>query len=307
MILCADALEGLASLPSGIADCCVTSPPYWGLRDYGTNGQTGLERTPQEYVARLVAIFREVHRVLRPDGSLWLNLGDSYASKARGSDKGWEKSRLTNPGTQQKVQAAALRRTGERHRGKSAGLKNKDLVGIPWMVAFALRADGWHLRCDVIWDKPNCMPASMKDRPTRSHEYLFLLSKAERYHYDAAAVREADVGGDHRRNVLHKPEPSGGLMAPHRGIRKAAGRNGEGRNRRSVWRITTKPFRGAHFAVFPPQLIEPCILASSRPGGIVLDPFGGAGTTQLVAEKHGRCAILIDNNLGCCRMAANRR
>ncbi|HZN91372.1 MAG TPA: site-specific DNA-methyltransferase, partial [Myxococcales bacterium] len=244
MILCGDALATLSALPSGSVDCCVTSPPYWGLRDYGTDGQLGLERAPGEYVAKLVAIFREVRRVLATDGTLWLNLGDSYAGSRSGPNVG---STLDGSRRNQDESRAAKRAmTASRRRDdqpiprsdvRIAGLKPKDLVGIPWMVAFALRADGWWLRSEVIWHKPNPMPESVKDRPTRAHETLFLLTKAARYYYDGEAVREAvrepDAGADHRRTVLHRPEPSGGLMAPHRGIRKKEGRNGDGRNRRS--------------------------------------------------------------------------
>jgi DNA modification methylase len=185
-----DCREVLANLPAASVQCVVTSPPYWGLRDYGVDGQLGLEDTPEEYVAHLVDVFRAVRRVLRPDGTLWLNLGDSYAAKRRGSDLGWAKSRLTNPGTLQKAQAAALRDTGERHRGKGAGVKEKDLIGIPWRVAFALQEDGWYLRSDIIWAKTNPMPESVTDRPTKAHEYLFLLTPSPRYFYDADAIRE---------------------------------------------------------------------------------------------------------------------
>lgn len=267
-VLEGDCIERMAELEDESIQTCITSPPYWGLRDYGVEGQIGLEGSIEEFVAKMVEVFAQVWRVLRSDGTLWLNLGDRYAAKARGSDVGWAKSRLTNPGGSQKAQAASLRRTGERHRGKASGLKNKDLVGIPWLVAFALRADGWYLRRDIIWSKPNPMPESVTDRPTSAHEYLFLLTKAPRYFYDAEAIREPDSGQDHARNVLTgQPslEPSNGVGSPHRGLRTPAGRDGLGRNRRSVWEIATQPFPDAHFATFPLKLVEPCILAGSSP------------------------------------------
>ncbi len=308
-VIAGDCRTVLDGLPDEIAQTVVTSPPYWGLRDYGVDGQIGLEDDPDDYVQALVDVFRSVRRVLRDDGTVWLNLGDTYAAKARGSDVGWDRSRLTNPGTQQKAQAAALRSTGERHRGKSAGLKEKDLIGIPWMIAFALRADGWYLRSDVIWHKPNGMPESVRDRPTRAHEHIFLLSKRARYVYDADAIREPDKGRDHPRTVFDgQPslEPTGGLMAPHRGLRTPASRDGTGANKRDVWTVTTKPYGGAHFAAFPPDLIEPCVLAGAPRGAIVLDPFAGAGTTGLVAVRHGRAFVGIELNAEYAALARDR-
>ena len=275
------------------AQTCITSPPYFGLRDYGVEGQIGLEPTPTEYVERLVEVFRAVRDVLADDGTLWLNLGDSYVS--------------VGTGTQGANGAMATRRVAQVRDRKTLystvsrppsvpGVPPKNLIGIPWRVAFALQADGWYLRSDIIWHKTNAMPESVTDRPTKAHEYLFLLAKSERYYYDIDAIREPDGAHDHPRNVLHAPEPTGGLMAPHRGIRSLDGRNGAGRNKRSVWTIPTQPFCGAHFATFPRALIEPCILAGCAAGGVVLDPFMGSGTTGQVATDLGRRFIGCELN-----------
>lgn len=329
-----DVLEILKTFPDESIHCCVTSPPYWGLRDYGVEGQIGLEKTPEEYVSKMVEVFREVKRVLRKDGTLWLNLGDSYAMKF-GGGKG-RKSGTTK---------AAVDEIEKPPREIPPGLKPKDLVGIPWMVAFALRADGWYLRQDIIWHKPNCMPESVKDRCTKAHEYIFLLSKNRKYYYDNEAIKEDAKTGK--------------------------------RNKRSVWTVTTKPFKGAHFAVFPEDLIEPCILAGTSPQAceicgapwervverkrfkrnelppsdpryrpnvyqgayngingkgdagytetktigwqptctcqnegkgrcIVLDPFMGSGTTAVVALKHNRNYIGIELNPEYIKIAEKR-
>ncbi len=263
---------------------CVTSPPYFGLRDYGVEGQIGLEPTPVEYVERMVDVFRAVRDVLAADGTVWVNLGDSYTGNGGQSPQ----SGPLFKGRRRQRENICLHL-----RGKGEGFKPKDLMGIPWRVALALQADGWYLRSDIIWHKPNPMPESVTDRPTKAHEYLFLLSKSEHYYYDADAIREPDSGQDHPRNVLDLREPTGGLMSPHRGIHRAEGRNGKGRNKRSVWTIAPRPFRGAHFAVFPPALVEPCVLAGSRPSDTVLDPFMGSGTTAQVATRFGR------NFIGC--------
>lgn len=286
-IIQGDALEVLRTLPAGSVHCCITSPPYWGLRDYGVAGQLGLESTPEEYTARLVEIFREVRRVLRDDGTAWLNLGDSYA----GSGKGPSNAYARPAQCMSNVSAAP-----NRWISIPSGIKPKDLIGIPWRVAFALQADGWYLRSDIIWSKPNPMPESVTDRPTKAHEYIFLLSKSARYHYDADAVREPDGYTDHPRNTINPPEPSGGLLREHMGIRKAEGRSGTGRNRRTVWTVPTQPYTGAHFAVFPPELIRPCVLAGCPVGGTVLDPFAGSGTTGLVALQNGRAFLGIELN-----------
>ena len=291
-LLQGDCLSVLATLPDQSVQCCVTSPPYYGLRNYGVDGQIGLEPTPDVYVAKLVAVFREVRRVLRDDGVLWLNLGDSYVS---------------NPGDRAKVGGFQGNASPERIAAESSmsmnkhtsGLKPKDLIGIPWMVAFALRADGWFLRQDIIWHKPNPMPESVKDRCTKAHEYIFLLAKSQKYYYDAEAVSEpvSPNSIERAKYGLDTDRPSAGVAGFH--TEKMGDRfvkeNGT-RNRRSVWTVTTKPFKGAHFATFPPDLIEPCILAGSAAGDTVLDPFNGAGTTGLVALKHGRKYIGIELN-----------
>lgn len=321
-----DALEVLRGLPAGSVASCVTSPPYYGLRDYGVTGQIGLEPTVGAYVERLRELFAEVRRVLAEDGTLWLNLGDSYASKARGTDAGWDKSRLTNPGTVQKAQAAALRKTGERHRGKSEGIGEKNLIGIPWRVAFALQDDGWTLRNDIIWAKPNAMPESVTDRLNTRHEHVFLFSKRTQYWFNLDPIREPLVrpealtegitfGGSNpdvgrRRGSTYRPsrrdsfaratkeaQVPGQSSSQHRTDRPdvVAG-TPLGRNPGDVWSIPTQPFTEAHFAVMPLALAERCILAGARPGGIVLDPFSGSGTTGLAATKHGRRYIGIDLN-----------
>jgi DNA modification methylase len=301
VILLGDCRESLAGLPERSVQTCVTSPPYFGLRDYGHDGQIGLEPTPDEFVAALVEVFREVRRVLRDDGTVWLNLGDTY--NAYNGNRG---------------DAKQLNGLADQQRNRISGgsgltvptLKQKDLIGVPWMVAFALRADGWYLRSDIIWNKPNPMPESVTDRPTKAHEYLFLLSKGPRYFYDADAIREADQGTDHaHRNVLNgQPslEPSNGLRSVNGGLRTVDGRNGSGRNKRSVWTVATQPYAGAHFATFPAKLIEPCILAGSRPGDTVLDPFAGSGTTGVVCGWHGREFVGCELNPEYAAMAEQR-
>jgi len=246
----------LKRLPDGFFRCCITSPPYWGLRDYGTAAQIGAEARPEDYIARLRAVFEEVRRVLASDGTLWLNMGDTYTS----GNRGYRAPDKKNP----------VR--GMSYRAKTPpGLKPKDLVGIPWRLALALQEAGWHLRSDIIWEKPNCMPESVKDRPTRAHEYVFLFSKSVKYHYDYESVREPG-----------------------------------GRNRRTVWSIATEPFSGAHFATFPPKLVEPCVLAGSSPGDWVLDPFFGAGTVGVVCEEQRRRYVGIELNPRYVRLAVDR-
>ena len=283
-ILCGDVREQLRTLPPGSARTCVTSPPYWGLRDYGVEGQLGLEPTPDAYVAAMVEVFREVRRVLAEDGTLWLNLGDSYCGGGRGCEgKGWEDGEKKN-----KIAPIET----------PLGMKPKDLVGIPWMVAFALRADGWYLRSDIIWSKPNPMPESVTDRPTKAHEYIFLLSKSAKYYYDAKACAEPTVNTRKPGRGITDTRTTHGTGGGNSGLNNLMSRyhNGDApttRNRRSVWHIATHPYKGAHFATFPPTLIEPCILAGSAPGDTVLDPFLGSGTTLAVAKQHGR------NGIGC--------
>ena len=271
-----DVLKVLKTFPDESIHCCVTSPPYWGLRDYGVEGQLGLEPTPEEYVSKMVEVFREVKRVLRKDGTLWLNLGDSYVTS----------------------------------HGVGNGRKPKDLVGIPWMVAFALRADGWYLRQDIIWHKPNAMPESVTDRCTKAHEYIFLLTKKQKYFYDAEAIKEKQSGEIKTRRF----SSDGGAKARAMGKHISGGNEGTGakwtdtgsRNKRSVWTVATKPFKEAHFATYPPDLIEPCILAGCPEGGVVLDPFMGSGTTGMVAAMYQRNFIGFELNQEYCKMAEKR-
>jgi len=296
-----DCLEGLKLLDDNSIDCCVTSPPYWGLRDYGVEGQIGLESTPEEYVTKMVEVFREVKRVLRKDGTLWLNLGDSYCGT--GNKGEYKDPKYLDGRNGQKV---AL-------NNKIKGLKAKDLVGIPWMVAFALRADGWYLRQDIIWHKPNPMPESVTDRCTKAHEYIFLLSKSERYFYDAEAIKEKGVmtnAGGRQRDTRETHGMGGGndgINKAKERMKKELAENGfVTRNKRSVWTVATKPFKEAHFATFPPDLIEPCILAGCREGGIVLDPFMGSGTTGLVAKQQNKNYIGFEMNSDYCDIANKR-
>lgn len=285
-IINSDALDALRKLPDSCCRTCITSPPYYGLRDYGTDGQIGLENTPDQYIENLVKIFREVRRVLKDDGTLWVNIGDSYTQK--------------------------------------------NLNGIPWLLAFALRSDGWYLRSDIIWQKPNAMPESVKDRPTRALEYIFLLSKSSRYYYDAEAVKEPAVGfynaapagsagtgkPNTRRRGNSRTFRGGGAYTHDRAQHNSATveRESHGlapnesgkRNRRSVWTIATRPYKGAHFATFPEELARPCILAGSRPGDTVLDPFAGSGTTGAVAEQEGRDFIGIEINPDYCEIIRQR-
>src|SRR5690606_6014925 len=260
-LLTGDAIERLSELPDGIAQTCITSPPYFGLRDYGVEGQIGLEKTPQEYVERLVAVFREVRRVLRDDGTLWLNLGDSYA-RTGGTDR--RVSDTAKVGSTRNTLVQMSDRTSK----APSGLKNKDLIGIPWRVAFALQADGWYLRSDIIWHKPNAMPESVKDRPTKAHEYVFLLTKSPRYYYDTEAIKEPLARPE---ELLRKTPAVFGGRNKHGGYgtRKHSGNEYvgtyTGRNRRSVWTIATQPFPDAPFATFPDKLLEPCILAGTSP------------------------------------------
>jgi DNA modification methylase len=316
-ILEGDCIERLRGLPEQSINTCVTSPPYFGLRDYGHDGQIGLEPTPEEYVRKMVEVFREVRRVLRDDGTLWLNLGDSYAAARGGTHQPAE----TLAGGKGGKTDSGSRVNRDRHDGynptrdaAAIGLKHKDLIGIPWRVAFALQADGWYLRQDIIWHKPNPMPESVRDRCTKAHEYIFLMAKSERYFFDCNAIRQPAAENskgktwDERKamgfrgDTKHptKDAIEAGLRIP------SFAPNENGVNRRSVWTVTTKPFKGAHFATFPPDLIEPCILAGCPQDGTVLDPFGGSGTTGIVAKKHGRKAVLIELNPAYAEMARGR-
>jgi len=354
MLYNADCLDLLRSMTSESVNCCITSPPYWGLRDYGVDGQMGLEATPEEFVENMVAVFREVRRVLRSDGTLWLNLGDSYSATGKsggGSQcKRWERCGADTVGPR-----------GGKWSPAPAGLKPKNLVGIPWRVALALQADGWFLRQDIIWHKPNPMPESVKDRCTKAHEYLFLLSKSPRYHYDHAAIKEpagdkgnannfrggAYCNGNKNNGTMGKRTVSGNskVKVPAgwdtgKGAHGNFHKNGRGgsaysfarktategkpgspkqhredrenveyfgtRNKRSVWTIATKPFPEAHFATFPPALVEPCVLAGCPEGGVVLDPFTGAGTVWVVAREHGRDFIGAELNPEYCGITVDR-
>ena len=325
MILLGDCLQVLPTLEAESVQCCVTSPPYWGLRDYGVEGQLGLEATPWEYTVKIVHVFREVRRVLRHDGTLWLNLGDSYASGGRGGGMEGERGekRPSNEG------ALLGRKTAPQ------GLKDKDLVGIPWRVAFALQADGWYLRQDIIWSKPNPMPESVRDRCTKAHEYLFMLAKSERYYFDAEAIQEPfaessiarleQPGLEQQAGSDRVPGKTNGPMkacgpSSYRGSTFTQGKTGRvkptvgqgerveaaGRNKRSVWTVATQPYSEAHFATFPPKLIEPCILAGSKVGDTVLDPFFGSGTVGEVCESLGRKWIGIELNPAYGKLAERR-
>lgn len=316
-----DCLETMRRMPDGIAQTCVTSPPYFGLRDYGHADQIGLEETPSAFVAKLVEVFAEVRRVLRDDGTLWLNLGDSYAGS-------WgAQGHKTTTGVSGVQIANHPKRASNTGSIKEDGLKPKDLMGIPWRVAFALQADGWYLRQDIIWHKPNPMPESVQDRCTKAHEYIFLLSKSPSYYCDMAAVREPAAASSAARwaqNVeaqagservpgktngamkavggpLRKSDSTNASEVPgassHGGLhRKGSEREPDERNKRSVWTVATTPYKGAHFATFPTELIEPCVLAGAPAGGVVLDPFFGSGTTGQVAQNLGRAFIGCELN-----------
>lgn len=321
-IIQGDALTELKKIPDNSIDCVVTSPPYFGLRDYGVRGQSGMEKDPLIYVRGMVKLFRQVRRVLKKDGTVWLNLGDTYANRSRPG--------LSSPMNRDR------RKAGKQKKVKvPAGWKSKDLCGIPWRVALALQKDGWYLRQDIIWHKPNPMPESVNDRCTKSHEYIFLLSKNSRYYFDADAIKEPSTGramgnghnhpgawgqGDEPRTavelqtVKHRKMGSadkriggsGTGLHGHSGNKLANGTILEDRNKRSVWSVGTKPFKGAHFATFPEALIEPMILAGCPRGGVCLDPFMGAGTTAIVALKHGRKYLGIDLSKKYIKMANER-
>ena len=285
-ILFGDCRKTLSAFLPNSARMCVTSPPYYGLRDYGgEDKQIGQEQTPEEYIEEMVNVFRLVRNNLTDDGTLWLNIGDSYYNYRPGKGQALVKQSVAT--NKQDLPDKCARRGN-----KLEGIKEKDLIGIPWMLAFALRADGWYLRQDIIWHKPNPMPESVKDRCTKSHEYLFLLSKNKRYYYDNEAIKEPakDWGTRDRTNGKYHNKGTG--LQPHSGLTKSY----PTKNKRSVWSITNKPYKGSHFATFPPDLIEPCILAGSRKGDIVLDPFMGSGTTAMVAKQLGRYYIGCELN-----------
>lgn len=339
-----DCLASLRVLPPACINTCVTSPPYFGLRDYGVDGQIGLEETPDAYVSKLVNVFREVRRVLRDDGTLWLNLGDSYAAGRGGTSmpaetlaggKGGKGDDTAHRGRLAQVPNGknpnAPIATYQPHRNAGAiGLKHKDLIGIPWRVAFALQQDGWYLRQDIIWHKPNPMPESVRDRCTKAHEYIFLLSKSPKYYFDSEAIKvpasssfakdKRHLTGSNENNdkMGYEDAMAQNPKGPHRLFGKSGNKDRKQRpssdtlqkgaqagsvpwegvtaNKRSVWTVTTKPYKGAHFATFPPDLIEPCVLAGCPAGGVVLDPFAGSGTTLQVAVKHGRYGLGLELN-----------
>jgi len=300
-ILFGDCLQTLKQFDEK-ARCCITSPPYYGLRDYGGEDcQIGQEESPEEYIQKLVKVFQEVRKNLTEDGTLWLNIGDSYYNYRPGKGQALVKQSVAT--NKQDLPDKCARRGN-----KLEGLKEKDLIGIPWMLAFALRADGWYLRQDIIWHKPNPMPESVKDRCTKSHEYLFLLSKNKKYYYDHESIKEKAVGerwgGNTPINLNNTKDTNNqfsGLTRPRKMVY-------DKRNKRSVWKVTNRPYKGSHFAVFPPELIKPCILAGSQQNDIILDPFMGSGTTAMVAKELGRYYIgcelhedygnLIKNRIG---------
>lgn len=313
MIIQGNSLTELYKLPSETVDCCVTSPPYYQLRDYGCDEQIGLEKTVDEYIEKLVVVFREVRRILKPDGTLWVNIADSYAGSGKGAANYLDNAKKYKQGTNAGMLGCHIPPT------RADGCKPKDLLGIPWELAFALRADGWYLRQEIIWHKPNCMPESVKDRCTKAHETIFLFSKSKRYYFDWEAIQEPCVGFD-----KSSPRGSKGTFQPNAGRRKGNHKSFRGggantgnsafdnrtdkqnathgntanekglRRKRSVWTVATNGGAVNHYATFPQRLIEPCILAGSREGGIVLDPFAGSGTTGAVAKAYGRDYILIE-------------
>jgi DNA modification methylase len=290
-------ISGLKKLPEKSVNTCITSPPYYGLRDYGNDEQIGLEETPAAFIQKLVDVFREVKRVLQDDGTLWVNIGDSYSSHKDCKSIGQTLAKGTSR-EDAHVMELGKSRVRDSKMLKSQGLKNKDLIGIPWMLAFALRADGWYLRQDIIWHKPNPMPESVTDRCTKAHEYIFLLSKSPKYYYDADAIREdikMEVGETVRFRERKTDKPFGDRNVDTQ-QREVTYDEIKGANKRSVWTVTTKPFSEAHFATFPEDLIVDCIKAGCPRDGIVLDPFMGAGTTALVARSHNRNYIGFELN-----------
>ena len=321
-ILPGDVLNRLKDLDDESVHCVVTSPPYYGLRDYGVEGQIGLEETPEKYVKKMVKVFKEVRRVLRSDGTLWLNLGDSYARSGKGA---WKNKKI-----QKEVYIPDPDSPQCLMNKVPIGLKPKDLIGIPWRVAFALQEDGWWLRQDIIYSKPNPMPESVTDRCTKSHEYIFLLSKSEKYYYDQESIKEpASYSTEERKsrsqdgnkrligngvNAIHpkKSDKQRGHSRRHTGFNERWDQMTKEeqcsgmRNKRSVWTVATRPFPEAHFATFPEELIQPCILAGCPEGGTVLDPFGGSGTTAVVASSFSRNSVLIELNQDYIQMSIKR-
>ena len=288
-----DCLQTMARMDDGSIDCCITSPPYWGLRNYQVEGQVGLESTPEKYSAKMVLIFSEVKRVLKKEGTLWLNLGDSYAGNmSRASEGGRAGYGTPREGIFERI---------------PKGLKSKDLIGIPWRIAFALQADGWYLRSDIIWHKPNPMPESVTDRPTKAHEYIFLMSKNAKYYYDADAIREDISSESYKMLAQDVGSQDGSDRVPFKtnGPMKAVG-GLTGANKRTVWTVTTQPYSEAHFATFPEKLIEPCVLAGCPKDGVIYDPFMGAGTTAKIALRADRNFIGSELNQEYCEIANKR-
>lgn len=290
-IICGDAAEALKSLPPESVNMCVTSPPYYGLRDYGESGQIGIEQTPDEYIARLVKVFDEVYRVLKKDGTLWLNIGDSYAGSGKGP------MTLAKGGKNESV-FDMQNRVYEVPK-KWSGIKPKDLIGIPWLLAFALRERGWYLRSDIIWYKKNCLPESAKDRPTKTYEHIFLLAKSRQYYFDYRAIQEPikEVSRERYKRGRSANSKYVGQQGITRVREDFSDFDQQFRRKRDVWEVSTNTYKmDEHFAMFPERLIEPCILAGSAVGGVVLDPFFGSGTTGAVAKRFGREYIGIDLN-----------
>lgn len=289
-----DCLHGLQAIPDDFVDCVVTSPPYFSLRDYGNDDQIGLEKSPEEYIAKLVAVFREVHRVLKPTGTVWLNIGDCYAGGNRGSAEYPENAKKYKQGTNK---GSLKRKTAYKYQ---TICKDKDLIGIPWMLAFALRDQvGFYLRQDIIWHKPNPMPESVTDRCTKAHEYIFLLSKSKHYYFDHEAMQEQAVYPKADQQKAHRYGGKKYTQDDDKFYRTKSGNayNYTGkRNKRDVWTVSTKPEKSAHFAAYPKELIEPCVLAGCPEGGVVLDPFMGTGTTAMVARMYGRNFIGFEIN-----------
>lgn len=312
-IICGDALTVLRTMPADSVNACVTSPPYFGLRDYGCTGQIGFEETPEIYISRLTEIFREVRRVLKPDGVCWINIGDSYAGSCKSAGDNNKLQQLKNIQSNKFTADTPAVETP----ASWTNIKPKDLMGIPWMLAFSLRGDGWYLRSDVIWQKKNAMPQSVKDRPTSSYEHIFLLAKSRKYYYDNESIKEPVAAGTIERMKR-------GISLNHKYINGASGqtaqnlnnprenRSGEDinlpvmRNKRDVWTVCTNSYREAHFATYPVELIKPCIIAGCPPGGIVLDPFVGSGTTAVAALMEGRNYIGIELNPEYCVLARKR-
>lgn len=296
-----DCRKGLKLLKDNSIDCCITSPPYWGLRDYGITGQIGLENSLNEYINELVKVFREVRRALKPTGTLWLNLGDCYVGTG-GDRKSKVKNEIFQKQQEHNPQGG---RYSRRKNLLDMNLKPKDLIGLPWRIAFKLQEDGWYLRSDIIWDKSNCMPESVKDRPTKSHEYIFLLTKEPYYYYDFKALKEPCINGD-----PNPPRGSKGVIGSlNRGLRENLKITDtlQYRNKRTVWRVATDNLRQAHFATFPPKLIEPCVIGGCPKGGIVLDPFIGSGTTGVMAIQNYRNYIGFELNPEYIEIANNYR